>query len=84
MFLSFKLSSTACFLVQSTFERGESCTLQDRLFLKALVIMSVRHLHSVHELLSVLAQPTEEMVILRQYCAARPRRRLASKTSVVV
>jgi hypothetical protein len=28
LFLSFKLSSTACFLVQSTFERGESCTLQ--------------------------------------------------------
>src|SRR5436853_7677970 len=38
----------------------------DRLFLKALVIMIVRHLHTVHELLSVLAQPTAEMTALRQ------------------
>lgn len=37
----------------------------DRLFLKALVIMIVRHLHTVHELLSVLAQPTDEMHTLR-------------------
>jgi len=38
----------------------------DRLFLKALVIMIVRHLHNVHELLSVLAQPTAEMRRLRE------------------
>jgi hypothetical protein len=38
----------------------------DRLFLKALVIMIVRHLHTVHELLSVLAQPTAEMRRLRE------------------
>jgi hypothetical protein len=37
----------------------------DQLFLKALVMMIVRHLHNVHELLSVLAQPTEEMRRLR-------------------
>ena len=37
----------------------------DRLFLKALVIMIVRHLHKVHELLTVLEQPTEEMETLR-------------------
>jgi hypothetical protein len=30
------------------------------LFVKAIVIMIVRHLHSVHELLSVLAQPTKK------------------------
>jgi hypothetical protein len=35
------------------------------LFLKALVIMIVRHLHKVHELLSVLEQPTAEMQALR-------------------
>ena len=29
--------------------------------MKALVIMIVRHLHTVHELRSVLAQPTAEM-----------------------
>ncbi len=38
--------------------RGHPKVYSDRLFLKALVIMIVRHLHTVHELLSVLAQPT--------------------------
>jgi hypothetical protein len=37
----------------------------DRLFLKALVIMIVRHLHTDHELLAVLAEPTAEMRALR-------------------
>jgi hypothetical protein len=37
----------------------------DRLFLKALIIMMVKHLHKVHELLSVLEQPTAEMQTLR-------------------
>lgn len=37
----------------------------DHLFLKALVIMIVRHLHTVHELLAVLDQPTAEMQALR-------------------
>jgi hypothetical protein len=35
------------------------------LFLKAVVIMIVRHLHTVHELLSVLEQDTPEMRALR-------------------
>ena len=46
--------------------RGHPKVDSDRLFLKALVIMIVRHLHTVHELLSVLAQPTAEMTTLRQ------------------
>ena len=45
--------------------RGRPPTYPDRLFLQALVIMIVRHLHTVHELLSVLAQPTPEMQTLR-------------------
>ena len=45
--------------------RGRPKTYTDRLFLKALVIMIVRHLHTVHELLSVLEQPTQEMKQLR-------------------
>ncbi|HEX3049571.1 MAG TPA: transposase [Aggregatilineaceae bacterium] len=47
-------------------KRGHPKQYSDRLFLKALVIMIVRHLHKVHELLSVLAQPTAEMAQLRQ------------------
>jgi hypothetical protein len=45
--------------------RGHPKVYPDRLFLKALVIMIVRHLHTVHELLGVLAQPTPEIVTLR-------------------
>ena len=45
--------------------RGKPRFYPDRLFLKALVIMIVRHLHRPHELLSVLAQPTAEMQTLR-------------------
>src|SRR5690348_9825806 len=45
--------------------RGRTKTYSDRLFLKALVIMIVRQLHKVHELLSVLEQPTAEMQQLR-------------------
>ena len=45
--------------------RGQTKVYSDRLFLKALVIMIVRHLHKVNELLSVLAQPTAEMATLR-------------------
>lgn len=45
--------------------RGRPKTYPDRLFLKALVIMIVRHLHTVHELLTVLEQPTPEMRLLR-------------------
>jgi Transposase DDE domain len=45
--------------------RGRPKTYSDRLFLKALVIMIVRHLHTVYELRSVLSQPTVEMQTLR-------------------
>src|SRR5437773_348429 len=45
--------------------RGRPKTYPLRLFLKALVIMIVRHLHTVYELRSVLSQPTVEMQTLR-------------------
>jgi Transposase DDE domain len=45
--------------------RGRPPRYPDRLFLQALVIMIVRHLHTVHALLGVLAQPTHEMQTLR-------------------
>lgn len=45
--------------------RGRPKAYSERLFLKALVIMIVRHLHKVHELLSVLEQPTPEMMVLK-------------------
>ena len=45
--------------------RGRPQVYPDRLFLKALVIMIVRRLHTGYELLSVLAQPTLEMQVLR-------------------
>ena len=45
--------------------RGRPPSYSDRLFLKAVVIMIVRHLRTVHELLAVLAQPTAEMRTLR-------------------
>jgi hypothetical protein len=45
--------------------RGRPQFYSDRVFMKALVIMIVRRLHKVHELLSVLEQPTTEMQTLR-------------------
>lgn len=47
-------------------KRGRPKLYPDRLFLKALVIMIVRHLHNVHSLLAVLEQPTPEMRRLRE------------------
>jgi hypothetical protein len=47
-------------------KRGRPITYPEKLFLKALVIMIVKHLHKVHELLSVLNEPTFEMQQLRQ------------------
>lgn len=41
--------------------RGRPPTYSDRLFLKALVVMMVRHLHRPGELLAVLDEPTAEM-----------------------
>ena len=58
--------------------RGRPRFYSDRLFLKALVIMIVRRLHKVHELLSVLEEPTPEMQTLRgllQEGARYPSRR---------
>ncbi len=45
--------------------RGRPPVYSDRLFLKELVIMIVRHLSTVHGLLAVLEQPTPEMQQLR-------------------
>jgi len=45
--------------------RGRPSFYSDRLFLKALVIMIIKHLHTPYELLSVLQQPTAEMQALR-------------------
>lgn len=46
-------------------KRGRPTTYPERLFLQALVIMIVRHLYTVHELLSVLAEPRAESQTLR-------------------
>lgn len=46
--------------------RGRPPVYSDRLFLKALVIMIIRHLHTVHELLCVLDQPNPEIKQLRR------------------
>ncbi len=46
--------------------RGHPRVYPDHLFLKALVIMILRHLHRAHELLAVLNEPTDEMVVLRE------------------
>ena len=53
--------------------RGRPKYYPDRLFLKALVIMIVRHLHKVHELLSVLDEPTAEMQALRGLMTVKGR-----------
>jgi len=53
--------------------RGHPQVYPDRLFLKAVVIMMVRHLHNVHELRSRLAQPTTEMQRLRSLLGEQGR-----------
>jgi hypothetical protein len=45
--------------------RGRPYFYSEKLFIKALVIMIVRHLHTVHELLVVLEEPTQEMCLVR-------------------
>jgi len=47
-------------------KRGRPVIYPEKIFLKALVIMIVKHLHKVYELLSVLNEPTYEMQQLRQ------------------
>jgi len=46
-------------------KRGRPVMYPEKLFLKALLIMIVKHLHKVHELLSVLNEPTFEMQQVR-------------------
>lgn len=46
-------------------QRGRPVVYSDRLFLKALVVMIVRRLSTVHELLSVLAEPSAPMQAVR-------------------
>ena len=53
--------------------RGRPKVYSDRLFLKALIIMLVRHLHNVHALLAVLAEPTAEMALLRALLTEQDR-----------
>ncbi len=53
--------------------RGRPQCYSDRLFVKALVMMIIRHLHSIHELLAVLAQPTAEMRTLRELLSEQGR-----------
>jgi hypothetical protein len=45
--------------------RGRPTVYSDRLFLKALIIMILRQIYTVHALLTVLEQPTAEMATLR-------------------
>src|SRR5438105_2156652 len=51
--------------------RGRPRRYSDRLFLKALVVMVVRHLHRPGELLAVLEEPTPEMRQVRALLGAR-------------
>ena len=51
--------------------RGRPKVYSDRLFLKALVIMLIKHLSKVYELLGVLEQPTAEMRALRLLLSLR-------------
>ena len=53
--------------------RGRPKTYSDKLFLKAIVIMIIKHLHRVYELLSVLEQPTIEMQILHGLLSEKGR-----------
>ena len=46
--------------------RGHPTVYSDRLFLKALIVMLVRHIHTVSGLLAVLEQPTPEMQRVRE------------------
>ena len=51
-------------LAPSAVRRGRPCLYSERLFLKALVVMVVRHLPTVHALVAVLDQP--EMAAVRE------------------
>lgn len=53
--------------------RGRPIFYPDRLFLKALVIMILKHLHSPYEFFCVLLQPTPEMEVLRHLLSEEGR-----------
>lgn len=53
--------------------KGRPAVYLDRLFLKALVIMIVKHLHTPYELLSVPKEPIAEMEALRSLLTERGR-----------
>lgn len=53
--------------------RGRPKIYSEKLFLKAIVIMIVKHLHRVFELLSVLEQPTFEMQTLHELLREKGR-----------
>ncbi|MBM3188675.1 MAG: transposase [Chloroflexi bacterium] len=53
--------------------RGRPKRYPERLFLKALIIMIVRHVYTVHALLSILAEPTHEMQTWRALLTAQGR-----------
>jgi hypothetical protein len=53
--------------------RGRPTVYSNRLFVKALIIMIVRHLHKVGELLAILEQPTVEMQTLRTLLSEKGR-----------
>ncbi len=54
--------------------RGRPPLYSNALFLKALVIMTLRRLHRVGELLAVLEEPTDEMSSLRELLSGAERR----------
>lgn len=60
--------------------RGRPRVYSDRLFLKALVIMLVKHLSKVYGLVCVLEQPTAEMRALRRLLTAQDGRYPSRRT----
>ena len=54
-------------------KRGRPVTYPEKLLLKALVIMIVKHLQKAHELMSVLNEPTYEMQQLRSLLTENER-----------
>src|SRR6266702_1915296 len=63
----YRLCARACLITADLY------TTIGMVSLKALVIMIVRHLHNVHELLSILAQPTAEMRRLHEVLSEHGR-----------
>jgi hypothetical protein len=51
--------------------RGQPYFYSEKLFIKALVVMIVRHLYTVHELLVVLEEPTHKRCAWCGICCAR-------------